>query len=153
MSTHTTLAIDPGASGAIAIIDPQGKLATYPLGEYSDMLALLRDTQAQCLADGYSLTAWLEEIPLFAGPNGSAMIKLGLSAGWYRGACEALGIPLRLVRPQVWQAGLSGVGKLKGAERKRALREEARRRWPAHKITLETCDAALLADYGRRQLA
>jgi hypothetical protein len=57
-------------------------------------------------------------------------------------------MPLRLVRPQEWQQGLSGVGKLKGPARKRALLAEAKRRHPSVKLTLETADAALIADYG-----
>jgi hypothetical protein len=55
-----------------------------------------------------------------------------------------------LVRPQTWQKGLSGMASLKGSDRKRALRDEAARRFPQVKATLDNCDALLLAEHGQR---
>jgi hypothetical protein len=152
MSTRPiTIAIDPGASGAMAVIDSNGNSALYPFREYAQALEDLQAVAGFAASEGRPVTVWLEEIPMFAGKNGASMIKLGINAGWWQGACQALRLPLRLVRPQVWQAGISGVGKAQGPARKRALKEEAARRFPAVKVTLANCDALLIADYGRAQ--
>lgn len=144
------IGIDPGACGALAYIlddkvvvhktkdcDPLDALAdTDPLNEY-----------------GTGRVAYIEEVGGYVGKPqpGSAMFKFGRQYGYWLGLLRAMGVRTILVKPQVWQKGLSGLQGKKSQERKRALRDEAARRFPNVKVTLANCDALLIADYGRRQ--
>jgi hypothetical protein len=144
-----TIGIDPGASGAMAVFTDGNKPDVYPFDGYAKALEDLQAVAGFAASEGREVSVWMEEIPKHAGVNAAAMMKLSINAGWWQGVCQALRLPLHLVRPQVWQAGLSGVGRLKGPDRKRALREEAARRFPAVKVTLANADALLIADHGR----
>ena len=66
------------------------------------------------------------------------------------GLLRGMNVRTVLVRPQTWQKGLSGMASLKGPARKRALRDEAARRFPGVRVTLDNCDALLLCEYGQR---
>lgn len=146
----TIIGIDPGAHGALCFIPAHGNPVVHKTSD-TPALDALRDALAS--ADARECVAYLERVGGFiAGKQlpGSSMFKMGHSAGYWEGALAALGIRTILVRPQDWQAGIPGTGGKKGAERKRALRAEAIRRFPAAKPTLDTCDALLLADYALR---
>jgi hypothetical protein len=73
--------------------------------------------------------------------------KLGESFGEVCGVLRALGFPLVLVRPRVWQRSLSGLKGLSGHPRKRVLADHARRLIPGAKITVRNADAGLIAHY------
>ena len=141
----TIVAIDPGASGALAF-KTGDKIIIHKASD-TDPLDALKDAQlcGHC-------EVWIEDVPCFAGKAlpGSAMFRLGKNCGIWEGLARGLGITVRLVRPQDWQAGISGVGKLKGPERKRALRTAASRLFPEIKVTLDNCDALLILDYALR---
>jgi hypothetical protein len=84
------------------------------------------------------------------------MFKFGTSYGRALGALEALKIRTVLVRPQVWQKTIGLGSTLKGPERKRALRDIAKRLYPSHNVTLTNCDALLILEHaiqaeGRRE--
>ena len=49
------------------------------------------------------------------------------------------------------QKGIPGLQGVKGADRKRAMKEHASRLYPNSKITLKTADALLIADFGSKQ--
>ena len=106
------------------------------------------------LADAVSAgptVAYIEDVPTFIAPASKPIhSKLGRQFGFWEGICAASGVPVRLVKPQKWQKGIAGVDGKTGMDRKRALCAEARRIFPMHKITLDNCDAVLLADYARR---
>lgn len=144
----TVIAIDPGAHGALCFIPPTGSPVVHKTSD-TPPLEALRDA----LAGASDCVAYLERVGGFiAGKKlpGSSMFKMGHSAGYWEGVLAALCVRTILVRPQDWQAGIPGTAGKKGADRKRALRAEAIRRFPALKPTLDTCDALLLADYGHR---
>ena len=132
------LAVDPGVSGGFAI-GHGGSVKLYPFKTESEFLDLL---------DGRKFrTAVVEEVPPYVGRAipGSSAFKLGYNYGFEVGVLRAKGIPVHLVRPQVWQKGLSGLGKLTGAPRKRMLKDNAIRLYPnLGKITLACADALLI---------
>lgn len=146
--SKTIIAIDPGSSGAAAIFFPNLALPVIHKAKDTDPLDAIKDAAAA----GFSVEVWIEDVPSFAGKMrpGSDMFKLGKNCGIWEGLARGSGHVVRLVRPQEWQAGLSGVGKLKGPERKRALRTAASRVFPAVKVTLDNCDALLILDYATR---
>lgn len=128
-----------------------------------------------------TLKCYLEEVGGYVGGEGqpgSAMFRFGEGYGIIQGILIALGIPYELVRPQKWQkifsigsAGLirgnyAGMPPLQAQEEKRKisalnaraktahknkLKETAQRLFPSCKVTLATCDALLLMEYGLRQ--
>jgi hypothetical protein len=143
----TIIAIDPGASGALAYWPPGAPAPIIHKSHDTDPLDALKDASLNGNCE-----VWIEDVPTFAGKAlpGSAMFRLGKNCGIWEGIARGLGVPVRLTRPQDWQAGISGVGKLKGAERKRALRTAASRVYPQVKVTLDNCDALLILDFGMR---
>lgn len=144
------IGIDAGASGALVWTEG-GKWVMHPTAKCSPIEAI-----QDAIAGAESVVAYLERIGGFIagkGLPGSSMFKMGDNFGFWRGALEALQVRTILVAPQTWQKGLPYLDGKKGAERKRALRNEAKRRFPALPgITLDTCDALLIADYGVRQI-
>jgi hypothetical protein len=98
---------------------------------------------------GNSLVAYVEQVGGYIGKPqpGSAMFKFGTSYGRALGALEALRIRTVLVRPQVWQKTIGLGSTLKGPDRKRALRDIAKRLYPQHGVTLANCDALLILEH------
>jgi hypothetical protein len=71
------------------------------------------------------------------------MFTFGANYGFWRGALQAAKIPFFEVMPKQWQKGLVSP-KIKGADRKRALLQLAKERYPKIKVTLATADALLM---------
>lgn len=144
------IGIDPGAHGALAYFNDDGSLSGIYATAHQPPIEALRE--ATLMIDPRDCIAYLERVGGFIKGQrlpGSAMFKMGHSAGYWEGALAALKVRTILVRPQVWQAGIPGVaGQKVPAVRKRALKDEAIRRFPSLKITLDNCDALLIADYG-----
>ena len=145
------IGIDPGASGALVWMDGKGSVIAHKVKDTPPVEAI-KDAIGE--HDTSDVVAVLEQVGGFMGGKdnkflGSAMAKLGRSFGYWEGALAMAGVRCELVTPQRWQAGISGTSGKKGAERKRALRAEAIRRFPTVKVTMDNCDALLIADYCR----
>lgn len=138
------IAIDPGAKGAAAIDYGDGVIALWNFDSESGAIQMLD----YALSVGNAV-ACVEEVGGYVGKNqpGSAMFKFGRNFGFWLGALMSRGVPVHLVRPQVWQRGISRVAGTKGAEHKRALRDEAKRLFPEQKITLANADALLILNW------
>lgn len=148
MPGRIIIGIDPGKSGGIAFIERSG-IRAEKMPDDAGIVEILQVAQANG-----EVMACMELVGGFAGQAqpGSAMFKFGDGYGFIRGACQALGIPLELVRPQQWQKGLGGLQGVKGVERKRALKAHAARLFPTAKVTLSTCDALLIARWASLNL-
>jgi len=148
------IAIDPGASGAIAVKWPGKPILVYPMPDDADLAEAVHGYACACGVEGYEPVAYLEEVGGYIGKPqpGSSMFKFGSGYGFIRGVLAANRIKTVLVRPQTWQKGVSGVQSTKGPERKRALKEAAARLYPNIKVTLTNADALLIADYASKQL-
>lgn len=142
------IGIDPGLGGGVAVFDGE-KSCAFPFSTMSETEEFLVE-----LVKGESsslLKAFVEEPPVFfqgAGGGLASQAKLHRNLGQYEGLLMGLGIPFETVPPKKWQKGLPGLAKLKGVERKRALKNLAVQRYPQLKPTLKTCDAILIAEYG-----
>lgn len=148
------LAIDPGASGAIAVKWPGKPILAYPMPDDADLVDMLGAYANTAIIEQLNIVAYLEEVGGYIGKPqpGSSMFRFGSGYGFIRGVLAANRIKTVLVRPQVWQKGVSGVQSTKGPERKRALKEAAARLYPNIKVTLTNADALLIADYAAKQL-
>lgn len=146
------LGIDPGANGSISWIDARGAIQSRSV-KHDAPIESLREVLT--IAPAAQCTAFLERLGGFIAGRplpGSSMYKMGHSAGYWEGMLVGLGIKTILVRPQEWQTGIPGAAAKKGPERKRALKAEAIRRFPAEKVTLANCDSMLMAEYGARRV-
>lgn len=140
--------IDPGLGGGFAALGGDFAQANA-FGTMADFMAWLVE-----LPFDVRVKAYVEEPPAFfkgAGGGLASQAKLHRNLGQYEGILMGLDIAFETVRPQKWQAGLPGLSKLAGKDRKKALHNLAAQRYPQLKPTLKTCDAILIAEYGLKQ--
>lgn len=168
------IGIDPGASGGIAWkYDHYPPYAAKMPDTQGDVLILLKRIKS---GGQYRCKAYIEDIPKFVAGSDATQFSFAVmfeNFGFIKGALQALEIPLIQVSPQRWQKTIpfkkEGVRIPKGipdAERnalkllrakykrdfKGKLKAEAQRRFPScDSITLNTCDALLLLEYGLKQ--
>lgn len=143
------IGIDPGDQGGIAVLSADGsvvevaKIPTTPM-DVLDFLSKYKD-------DSYCV---LERVGGLPGQGGSAMFNFGKGYGHLQMALLALGIPTNDVTPNKWEKSfqLGSSGKYGKTEWKNRLKAKAQQLFPSlgRKITLATCDALLIAEYGRR---
>lgn len=158
------IGIDPGASGGLcAIISDSGRKKIADLIQMPSTEILVYDWISTWSVHSTTGIALIEEVHAMPGNGVSGMFKFGMSYGGLRMALIASGCFFMAVSPQVWQRPLVSskkvqgvIGKAKGPERKRFLLNTARTisetydPIPDERLTLETCDAFLLAHYARK---
>ncbi len=167
------LGIDPGQTGALALVTNEGELVwvrDMPVqaktsGKGNEVNAyLLADAIEDAASDaheaGTTLLVVIEQVNAMPGGGGTkgqprrtmgatSAFGFGDSFGVIRGVCAALGLKVKRVRPQVWkkQAGLQG--KLKDVARTKCIET-----WPGHrdefkrKKDIGRADAAMIGLYG-----
>lgn len=144
------IGIDPGKHGGIAVLDETGaivdvvKMPETP----QDLLEFLSQYKENSVCT-------LERVGGMPGNGGSAMFNFGKGYGHLQMALIALEIPTEDVTPNKWEKTyqLGSSGKFGKTEWKNKLKAKAQQLFPSlgKKITLATCDALLIAEYGRRQ--
>lgn len=140
------IAFDPGKAGGACIRHDDGSIELHPFRvehEYIELISAL---------DCKKYEAVVEDVPAFvsAATSNASSFKLGYNFGFIVGALRALRLPTHLVKPQIWQKGLSGLRpKLSYSDRKRPLKDNAIRLYPDLKITNATADAVLIMDWYR----
>lgn len=144
------IGIDPGENGGIVVLglDYRDTLLTKMPDNYKAVLAFVR------LAGNFS-TGCIELVHSMPNQGVSSSFKFGKSFG----ACEMVlnahcAEPPMVVPPQKWQKalGIAVRGKAeKKTEFKQRLRATAQKMFPRlGGITLQTCDALLIAVYCKR---
>lgn len=148
--SRLTIGIDPGAGGGICELWPDRDPILHAMMDEVDLREFF---ETRAMSADYDTTVYLEQVGGYIGKPqpGSAMFNFGNGYGFIRGLLSANRIKTVLVRPQTWQKGIPGLQGVKGADRKRAMKEHASRLYPNSKITLKTADALLIADYGSKQ--
>jgi crossover junction endodeoxyribonuclease RuvC len=124
------IAIDPGLTGAVAVLDKQGGII-----DCFDLPTI--DEGTRCRVDAVNLAdlirahgpyalAIVEQVASRPGQGVSSTFKFGQSYGTILGVVGALAIPVRHVTPAKWKKalGLSGDGE---ASRARPIET-----WPTH---------------------
>lgn len=137
--------IDPGARGAIAIINPERtwveliRFEKHSLREIADIIAYS--------AMEYPLIVTLEKVGSRPHDGTRSTHSFGVNYGVIQGVLFALDIPFHNPVPQTWQRAMAMGGKIE--RRKAASAAKVKRLWPKLKgVTQETADAVLLAEYG-----
>jgi hypothetical protein len=163
------MGLDPGTQGAIAVLFDDTRWVR---------LFLLRSTTLQdvwkFLSDfrldtgAVKVYAVLEQVGGYMRRNeekgtggvqpGSSMFNFGANAGALEMGLVAMGLyedsTYRKVRPDYWQRKLGVEPRRRGEPKnahKNRLKEVAQELFPHVKVTLQTADALLLAEYCRRQ--
>jgi hypothetical protein len=153
---QTLIAIDPGASGGIAVKYGEQRPYVVPMPENDgDLIEFIRNVKLSAEGANQEFCAVMERVGGFIAGNpapGSAMFNFGRGVGFIEGVLRATGWRLEFVRPQEWQKSV-GAGSRDGRtapQWKRHLRDIACRLYPELKITLKTCDALLIMEHASK---
>ena len=145
------IGIDPGLKGGIAVLDGGGsvvKVCNMPETP-QDILEFFEEYSGQDAA------CVLEDVGHgIPGQSSKATATFARHNGHLEMALLALSIPTEKVTPQKWQKTYQ-LGSSKGIDKrvwKNKLKAKAQQLFPSlgKKVTLYTCDALLIAEYGRR---
>ena len=143
----TYIGIDPGKSGALALITEDGQCTVVPFHEsaYTEILRA---------ASGPSSVCCLEKVGAMPGQGVVSMFNFGHNLGYIEGLLKAFDIPYQLVPPQTWKKEFSVTSD------KNTSIEVCRKLFP-HVCLLPTArsrkpsdgmaEAMLLAEYARRR--
>ena len=148
---HIFLGVDPGGKGAAVTVGPVtntfqfSKMTDHEIANEFKALAEETDTF-------YELTAILEKIWLRPtdgrGSGGKLMAHYGMLKG------ILLTVPIRTIEvaPVTWtrKLGRTDPKDTSSPAKKRLNKQLAQMLYPDRKVVLETADAFLLAEYGRR---
>jgi len=142
------IGIDPGKSGALAVIEFDGKVNIHLFDEeaYISTLAWFNSDNAICC---------LEHVGAMPGQGVTSMFSFGENFGFIQGLLKANGISYELVRPQKWKKEFSVT------KDKNTAIEVCKRLFPnVSLLPTERCrkdndgmaEALLMAEYARRKL-
>lgn len=154
----TTIAIDPGASGGIAFQQGDSRPEAIKMPETEGDIANTLCAIYQRAQSPESIVAYIEQVGGYTKGNpapGSAMFNFGRNFGFLLGCLQVLRIRTELLTPGKWQKplGLGVAGDcISKTEWKNKLKAKAQQLYPNHKVTLNTADALLILEYGRKQL-
>jgi crossover junction endodeoxyribonuclease RuvC len=147
------IGIDPGKSGAAAIIWPMGITEVIRFEKWTEADIASRFSTFQARND-VDAVAYLEQVGAMPGQGVTSMFSFGQSFGFIRGLLVAYGIPFVMVTPQKWQKAVGFTGKMEKGDRKKALKQLAQQYYPSiEKMTNDMADAILIAHYGKLQEA
>lgn len=146
------LAIDPGASGALAFFNPAAgilDIVDMPTVEVKRGNKDKREISPQMLAALISArspsTAVLERVGAMAGQGVSSMFQFGRGVGMVEGVLAALHVPTEYVTPQTWQRGMNARSGKDGNRQRAAELFPAYAHLFARKKDDGRADAALMA--------
>lgn len=137
------LGIDPGKSGAFAVLDRRTKKIISVLksanvngGDIADWIHEIQNAK-RCQI----VYAAIERVNAMPKQGVASSFNFGLNYGRSLGILDALRIPYDLVSPQTWQKELKCLTK----GDKNITKDKARRIWPSYQVTHADADALLIA--------
>lgn len=153
------IGIDPGNTGAIAVLAEGGRLIAIhdmPLmanGKKqqvnpSELTNILREYLTGRYELAVGPTVHLERVSAMPGQGVSSMFNFGMGFGVIQGVVAALGIPVKLVTPQSWKKRAGLIGKDK--DNARTLAQQLYPSAPlGRKKDIGRADAILIAKFGQ----
>lgn len=149
MKDRAWIGIDPGKSGAIALIHRDGQIVEDWPGDAAGAVELLLTWRVEFNIE----LAALESVHAMPGQGVKSTFSFGQNLGQWQGILAALSIPHVMPRPQEWQKGQ--VSPSDGADAKARSMAVARRLFPDAELDRKKdhgrADALLLAWWARRQ--
>ena len=147
-----TIGVDPGKSGAIAAIYPDGGVEAWKMPETErDTSDIFEELINKALLEGWVVELYLEKVHAMPGQGVTSVFSFGKNYGFLRGLIVSHKIPLIDVTPQKWQKALGVTKSETKTKHKNKLKGMAQQLYPQLKITLATADALLIANYGSKQ--
>lgn len=152
------IGIDPGLSGAIAVINGTGDLLVFdmPTMTVDRNGKAKRQVSANELADllrscaGNDCHVYVERVSAMAGQGVTSVFSFGRSFGMIEGILAALKMPVTFVAPATWVKGV-GRGPGKDASRARAMELFPMQQEFFKRVKDDgRADAALIAHWGRK---
>lgn len=142
--------IDPGKSGALAILYPDGSVRTKPFNA-DDYICEIEGLACT----SYSVMCCVEKVSAMPGQGVVSMFNFGHNLGFIEGALRACGVRYQLVPPQTWKKEFS-----LSSDKNKSV-EVCRKLFPkANLLATPRCkkphdgiaEAILMAEYARRKL-
>lgn len=144
--SKTIIGIDPGKSGGIAVIFPNGEMECYSMPEtHSDIARLFEE-----MSNYDNVCAYIELVHSMSGQGVKSVFTFGENFGFLQACLHCNYIPFEKVTPQKWQKDLGITKSETKTKHKNKLKGLAQQFYPKAKITLKTADAILIAYYGRK---
>jgi crossover junction endodeoxyribonuclease RuvC len=154
MTAQPVLGIDPGAHGAVAVLDEDGGLLEVvdmpATVEANGRTATNAPLLAGILARTHGRIAFCEFVAARPTDAKVAAFSFGRARGCIEGICGALGLPIVFLTPPSWKR-LADIPS--GSENKDLARTRAIARWPAHAelFRRKAAEAALIGVAGLKR--
>ncbi len=142
--SRIAIGIDPGASGSIAVLQPDGVKTVRMSNTEHDVADFLAFWGVR---NGESF-AFLERVHSMPKQGVSSSFKFGASYGFLKGLLVGMQIEFEEVTPQKWQKAMGCMTK----GDKNVSKSAAQRLFPREKVVHATADAMLIAEFCRREL-
>ena len=123
------IGIDPGLSGAIAILKNNKVLSIFEMPVMSEgkknkrqlnsaqLVKLLRDN----ILENEEMSVVVEQVNAMPGQGVTSMFNFGQTFGAIKGICAALGLPIFFVRPSKWIKHFELINSSKDSSRTKAI--------------------------------
>ena len=123
------IGIDPGLSGAIAVLEKNKVLNIFEMPVMSEgkknkrqlnsaqLVKLLKEN----ISDGEEVFVVVEQVNAMPGQGVTSMFNFGQTFGAIKGICAALGLPIFFVRPSKWKKHFELINSSKDASRTKVI--------------------------------
>ena len=123
------IGIDPGLSGAIAVLKNNKVLNIFEIPVMSEgkknkrqlnsaqLVKLLKDN----IKDNEDVSVVVEQVNAMPGQGVTSMFNFGQTFGAIKGICAALGLPIFFVRPAKWKKHFELINSSKDSSRTKAI--------------------------------
>ena len=123
------IGVDPGLSGAIAILENNKVLSIFEIPVMSkgkknkrqlnsaQLVKLLKDN----ISENEEVSVVVEQVNAMPGQGVTSMFNFGQTFGAIKGVCAALGLPIFFVRPAKWKKHFELINSSKDSSRTKAI--------------------------------
>ena len=123
------IGIDPGLSGAIAVLENNKVLNIFDIPVMSEgkknkrqlNSALLVNLLKENIDKGEEVVVIIEQVNAMPGQGVTSMFNFGQTFGALKGICAALELPIFFVRPSKWKKHFELINSSKDASRTKAI--------------------------------
>ena len=123
------IGIDPGLSGAIAILENNKVLRIFDMPVMSEgkknkrqiNSALLVNILKENVLNNEEISVVIEQVNAMPGQGVTSMFNFGQTFGAIKGICAALELPIFFVRPSKWKKHFELINASKDASRTKAI--------------------------------
>jgi crossover junction endodeoxyribonuclease RuvC len=123
------IGIDPGLSGAIAILENNKVLSMFDMPVMSEGKKNKRQLNSSQLVnlikenikENEEITVVVEQVNAMPGQGVTSMFNFGQTFGAIKGVCAALKLPIFFVRPSKWKKHFELINSSKDASRTKAI--------------------------------